>query len=116
MNKKTEVADPQHVYRDLALQWQAAVANPKVANVLFRKHHRLFMTMKDTPEGRMSIGALLDDREPVVRLLAATHSLVWDSLKAVGVLENLERAGGRYSLDAKWTLRSFRDGTLDLEY
>jgi hypothetical protein len=103
-------------YRQLALDWEAARENPPEANRLFLEHHALYQRLRETQSGRAAITALLKDDAAAVRLLAATHSLAWEGERAEGVLEELEWEGGPLGIDAKWTLRSFRQGKLDLDW
>jgi hypothetical protein len=51
-----------------------------------------------------------------VRLAAATHSLGWQPEQAVGVLEEIEQESNLHAVTAKWTLRSYRNGKLDLDW
>lgn len=103
-------------YRQLALDWESARDNPDEANRIFREHHALYKQMRETEPGRSAISRLLADDSAAVRLLAATHSLTWDQQHAEEVLEQLEEGNGPLSIDAKWTLRSFRNGKLDLNW
>jgi hypothetical protein len=71
--------------------------------------------MRETAIGRAAISDPLEDLLPAVRLLAATHSLAWDKVKAERVLEELKNGSGPFAVDAKWTLRSFRSCKLNLD-
>jgi hypothetical protein len=51
-----------------------------------------------------------------VRLVAATHSLAWAPETATATLEAIERSDGLIAVDAKWTLRSYRSGQLNLDW
>lgn len=103
-------------YRDLAVQWDAQQENPPLANDLMRRRHHLAKRIRTSAEGRAALEGLLEDPALVVRLSAATDSLAWRSSRAETVLEAIERADGRYAFDAKWTLRSYRAGKLDLDW
>jgi Domain of unknown function (DUF2019) len=103
-------------YRALALMWAAAKSDPSVANERFREHHRYYKAVRDSDAGRAGITDLLGDPEESVRLLAATHSLAWQPDEAAAVLEHLAERPGLYSLDAKYTLKSFREGKLNLDW
>ena len=103
-------------YRLLAVDWEAARDDPDEANRLFRQHHSLYKLMRTTAAGRAAILGLLDDPVAAVRLLAATHSLAWDEQRAARVLEELQDEGSPLAVDAKWTLRSYRNGKLDLDW
>jgi Domain of unknown function (DUF2019) len=103
-------------YRELAVDWDAARDNSNEANRIFKAHHALYKRLRDTSAGRQAITALLGDPVTPVRLLAATHSLQWDSDRAQLVLEEIEQEGSPYAVDAKWTLRSYRAGKLNLDW
>jgi hypothetical protein len=103
-------------YRELAIDWDAARDNSNEANCIFQAHHALYKRLRDRPAGRQAITALLCDPVTPVRLLAATHSLQWDSDRAQHVLEEIEQEAGPYAVDAKWTLRSYRTGKLNLDW
>jgi hypothetical protein len=51
-----------------------------------------------------------------VRLAAASHSLGWDSTHAVRVLEEIEKVPGLHAVTAKYTLKAFRQGTLNQDW
>lgn len=103
-------------YRKLALDWHASKDVPRVANVIFKKHHALYKEIRESEEGAQVIVGLLDDPEPAVRLLAGTHALSINQAKAEKVLEDLEDEGTILATSAKYTLREFREGTLDLNW
>jgi hypothetical protein len=103
-------------YRDTVIQWQSAFSDPSVANKLFRRTHALAKAIRQSPEGRAAIEALLDDPVTAVRLSAATDSLAWQSPRGEAVLEAIERTGEEYAFDAQWTLRSYRSGRLNLDW
>jgi hypothetical protein len=69
-----------------------------------------------TDVGRGAILRLLTDRTPEVRLIAATDALAFKSEGAIGILEELQAGRGSVAIDAEWTLRLFREGTLDLNW
>jgi len=102
-------------YRELAIAWSNARSEPDRANQIFREHHELYKGLRDYAEGRAVISRLLSDENSAVRLLAATHSLAWEQ-RAIAVLEDLVSKGDALAIDAKWTLRSFRNGTLNLDW
>lgn len=66
--------------------------------------------------GHRVIESLLDDPEPPLRLLAATHALPLASARAAAVVSVLEHAGGDYTADAKYTLNNYRSGRLSLDW
>lgn len=103
-------------YRQLALDSAAAQSDPDRANRIFREEHAVYKRLRETLPGRAAISQLLDDEAVAVRLAAATHSLAWDRKRAERILEEIERGTGPFAMDAKWTLRSYRNGTLDLDW
>jgi len=103
-------------YRALVVEWDGASDAPKAANRLFDALHALYKQLRTSEEGRSAITGLLDDPVPAVRLAAATHSLAWRPERAETVLEELERVDSLHAVTAKWTLRSWRAGKLDLDW
>ncbi|WP_422933029.1 hypothetical protein [Sinomonas sp. P47F7] len=103
-------------YRSEVLQWAASHADPKRANQLFRSHHAFYKSIRDLPEGREALLTLLEDESLPVRVMAATHVLPFAPDRGVPVLEEAERAGDVMSIDAKYTLISFRSGKLNLDW
>lgn len=81
-----------------------------------RRRHELTKEIRQSEVGRAALERLLDDPAAAVRLLAATDSLAWRSPRGETVLEEIEDANERYAFDAKWTLRSYRSGKLDLDW
>jgi hypothetical protein len=103
-------------YRELAVEWDAARDNSDEANRIFKAHHALYRVLRDTPDGRQAITGLLDDPVTPVRLLGATHSLRLEPERAQLALEEIEQEGSLYAVDAKWTLRSYHSGKLNLDW
>jgi hypothetical protein len=103
-------------YRDLVVQWDEARDDPKQANRLFDQVHALYKDVRQSEEGRRAISSLVDDPITAVRLSAATHSLAWQPARAEAVLEEIEREDNLHAVSAKWTLRSYRNGKLDLDW
>jgi hypothetical protein len=104
-------------YRALVIDWDAAKGTPGKANQIFSTHHALYKRLRDWPAGREAITGLLDDPVTAARLVAATHSLRWEPERAQRVLEEIEQQpAGLYAVDAKWTLRPYRAGTLNLDW
>lgn len=112
----TAARDQLAQYRELALAWDASKAKPEEANRIFRQHHEVYKQLRQTEEGRAGITDLLRDSTIVIRLLAATHSLGWAKEQAEQVLEEMSAGNAPYAFDAKWTLRSFRNGKLNLDW
>ena len=103
-------------YRALAVEWDEARDDPPEANRLFDALHALYKEMRSKADGRAAISSLLGDPLTAVRLAAATHSLGWEGDRAVAVLEDIEQASNLHAVTAKWTLRSYRGGKLDLDW
>ena len=103
-------------YRALAVEWGKARDSPERANRLFKAHHALYRRIRGSAAGREAIIGLLDDPVTAVRVLAAMHSLAWECGRAVRALEEIGQGDGLYAVDAKWTLRSYRNGRLNLDW
>ncbi len=103
-------------YREMAVAWDEARDNPKEANRIFDALHALYKTLRATAAGRTAITSLLEDPITAVRLAAATHSLGWQPTRAEQVLEEIEQEGSLHAVTAKWTLRSYRSGKLNLDW
>lgn len=108
--------DPAAEYRRLAVEWDEAREAPDQANRLFDQLHAHYKAIRDSNDGRTAILSLLDDPVTGVRLAAATHCLSIEGDQAVAALEAIEAGNGLHAVTAKWTLRSFRAGTLDLDW
>lgn len=103
-------------YRALAVEWGEAKDSPDQANRIFKAHHALYKRIRDSAVGQEAITGLLDDPVTAVRMLAATHSLAWEPDRAARALQEIEQEPGLYAVDAKWTLRSYRNGKLNLDW
>jgi hypothetical protein len=103
-------------YREMAVAWDEARDDPKKANRIFDALHALYKDLRTTADGRLAIVSLLEDPVTAVRLSAATHSLGWQPAKAEQVLEEIEQEGSLHAVSAKWTLRSYRSGKLNLDW
>lgn len=103
-------------YRALVVEWAEATDDPRKANRLFDELHVHYKHLRDSEVGRQAISGLLHDPLTAVRLTAATHSLAWEGERAAGVLEEIEQEDNLHAVSAKWTLRSYRRGTLDLDW
>ena len=102
-------------YRKSALEWAAASDNPDLANRLFDRLYALYKVIRDLEDGKRALVSLMNDPEVPVRLMAATHSLPIAPEIAQQVLEDLERRADLYSVTAKYTLKGWRAGKLDLD-
>jgi hypothetical protein len=110
------IAAMRSQYREIVVEWDEARDNPTEANRIFDALHVLYKSMRATAEGRSAIGSLVDDPITAVRLAAATHSLAWQPARAEQVLAEIEQEGNLHAVTAKWTLRSYRSGKLDLDW
>lgn len=103
-------------YRSLAVAWGEARDSHEEANRIFRAHHALYKSIRSSAAGREAITGLLDDPVTAVRVLAATHSLAWEPDRAAKALQEIEQESSPYAVDAKWTLRSYRNDKLNLDW
>lgn len=106
-------------YRSTAIAWDALQNDANRANPLFKRLHVIFKQLRGDQAGRDGIAALMDDTTVSVgvRLVVASHSLGWEPQRATAVLEAIERDGpGLYRTTAKYTLKAFRDGTLNMDW
>ena len=110
------IAAMRSQYREMAVVWDEARDTPTEANRIFDALHVLYKSIRATAYGRTAIESLIDDPITAVRLAAATHSLAWQSAKAEAVLEEIEQEGHLHAVTAKWTLRSYRNGKLNLDW
>lgn len=111
-----EVEDLIDQYRSTAIAWELMQGDAKKANPLFDRLHVIFKQLRAEPSGRDGIAALMDDPTTGVRLIAASHSLAWAPDKAVKVLEAIESDPGLHAVTAKYTLKAFREGTLNMDW
>jgi len=106
-------------YRATAAAWDLVQNDAQRANRLFKKLHALYKQLRESEGGRNAISDLMDDPGVTtgVRLVAASHSLEWNPGQAEAVLQKIERDGpGIYRTTARYTLKSFRDGTLRMDW
>jgi hypothetical protein len=103
-------------YRSTAIAWDVLQSDAKKANPLFDRLHVLFKQLRTEQSGRDAIAALMDDPNKGVRLIAASDSLAWAPEKAVRVLEAIQSEHGLHGVSAKYTIKSFREGRLDMDW
>jgi hypothetical protein len=103
-------------YLRTAAEWNPGFDRPRRANKLFDRNHLLYRQLRETSEGRDAIAGLLNDSRPGVRAVAAVHCLAWREAEAVAVLEALALEPGLVAIDAKYSLKAHREGTLDLDW
>jgi hypothetical protein len=104
-------------YRQLLVDRAEMRQTPKLANRLYMQNRKIYRILRESPDGRRAISALMKDPLIFVRLTAATQSLQWEHDEAEQTLEAIELASdaGLYAVSAKYVLMGWRDGTLDLE-
>ena len=105
-------------YRRLLVVWSESASNPAAANRLFEANHGVYKQLRVSESGRASISSLMSDPMMAVRLVAATDSLAWNCEEAQRTLEAIQFASdsGLLAVDAEYTLLSWRNGTLDLDW
>ena len=87
---------------------------PRAWNRLVNQLQKLHLELRETPEGRAGITAMAHDPNPAVRGWAAAHSLFWDEAIARDELEAQAASKGLGTVDAKYTLREFDRGRLNM--
>ncbi len=103
-------------YTATATRWAELREDSKAANRVFEENHGLYKLLRGSEEGRSAIAHLMGHPSVGVQLLAATHSLGWKPERATAILREIESRDELYAVDAKWTLRSYDAGTLDLDW
>jgi hypothetical protein len=86
------------------------------ANRLVERNHEIYKQLRESEEGKAGIWSLRLHAERAVSQTAIVHSLAWQPVEAVELLEQIEAADGPGAFEAKWTLRSWRDGRLKLDW
>lgn len=90
--------------------------NATKANRLFNELHAIAKALGQSADGREGLVKLTSDESVGVRLLAASESLPWAPEVAAAALDVIAASGGLYAVSAKYTLKSFRDGSLNLDW
>ena len=103
-------------YLTTALAWDRAQNVAKKANALFERLHVVFKQLREVEPGRDRIAELMDHPSVGVRLMAASHSLAWAPEKAAAVLDQIAEGRGLHAVTAKYTLKSFREGNLNMDW
>ena len=93
-----------------------AGANPRKWNRLVNKLQSLQLVLRENPKGRAGIARLIDSQNPTIQGWAAAYALFWDEAPARARLEELMESGGLGSIDAKYTLREFDAGRLNMAW
>jgi len=102
-----DVAELSDRFRQLAVAWGLAEADPGVANTLMSEQQELVKGLRKSAAGRRAIELLVDDNDSAVRLLAATASLAWNAPNGVEALQALGDGQSVRAFDAKTTLREY---------
>jgi hypothetical protein len=110
------VPDLVEAYEETARRWGQLQSDSAQANRVFEENHAIYKRLRDEREGQSAISRLRGDESEAVRLLAATHSLAWEPDAAVETLRAIKEGGGLVSVTAKYTLRSYESGKLDLNW
>lgn len=119
MASDDHVGDLAKEYRSNAIAWDSLRNEPRKANRLFDRLHAIYKELRNHEAGRRAISEVRDDESlgAEVRLLAAADSLGWEADRSIAVLETIERDGpGLSRVTAKYTLKAYREGTLDLDW
>jgi hypothetical protein len=111
-----EVTELVEKYRLLAEEWDEKQDDAKRANRVFDKHHEVAKRLRGIEGGRIGIQALLTHPVVGVRMMAATDTLLWAPDAAIPVLEQIESGPGLHAVTAKYTLKSYREGKLNLDW
>jgi hypothetical protein len=82
-------------------------------NRLFNHAQALHLILRERPDGRDGIAALMESAVDTVQMSAEAWSLSWAEARARQVLTELEASSGLAAVDAKWTLREFDRGRLN---
>jgi hypothetical protein len=85
------------------------------ANRLFSQLTLIEKELRLSPEGRSGLEGLLSHGSQGVRLLASSACLYWNPEIGVAALEQLATEPGLHALSAEYTLKAFREGTLNLQ-
>ena len=85
---------------------------PTKWNRLADRLQALHLQLRDSPEGRVGISALISHPNETVRSHAAAHALFWDEPVARAELERLAGGHGLVAVTAKYTLLEYDAGRL----
>jgi hypothetical protein len=104
-------------FAESAVAWDSLVGrDAKRANRLFDRLHTLAKVLRQSSAGRAGLAELTRHEVTGVRLVAATECLAWSPEVAVPALEAVESTAGLHAVSAKYTLKAYRAGTLDLDW
>lgn len=93
-----------------------AGGKPPTWNRLVDRAQAIQLVLRERPDGRSGISALMDSDNATTRGWAAAWSLFWDEPRAREVLAQDAAGSGLGALDAKMTLREFDAGRLNMTW
>jgi hypothetical protein len=93
-----------------------AGGGPTAWNRLVDRAQAIQLVLRERPDGRSGISALMDSQNPTVRGWAVAWSLFWDEPRARAVLAQDAAGSGLGALDAKMALREFDAGRLNMTW
>jgi hypothetical protein len=112
-----EIEDALADYAAKAEAWDSLVfSHAARANPIFDQLHHLAKPLRGNLEWRAGLERLTRSETPGVRLLAAAECLVWNPALAEEVLTELMGTTTLHAVTAKYTLREFRAGKLNLDW
>jgi hypothetical protein len=113
---EVDVLGLQRQFREIAIAWSLVRNDANLANPLFDRQHQIAKQLRSSSEGREAVEALLDDDDVEVRAIAATASLAWESQLGLDVLSSIAKRTDLIGFESEVTLKSFRAGTLNLNW
>ena len=114
-----EIEEAALIYRStLESQATLGTGTSKVArwNALHDRNHAAYLVLRQTSEGRREIEKLLTHADPVVRLGASAHAVLWDAAMARPVLEEVAGGPGLAGFTASIVLRELDAGRLSHDW
>ena len=115
---ENEVVDSLTIrFRSLAATWAGIpLSEFRNANRVFRDLHSVAMGMKSTEEGRAALETLAQSSDPAVAVVAASECLSWHSPTALLVLKSIAGGSDLLAGSAKQTLKSYEEGSLNMDW
>ena len=111
-----DAAELERQFREAVVAWSLARNDASVANPLFDQQHQLAKRLRSTVAGREALEQLLDNDDVVVQAVAAAASLAWASQKGIDVVAAIATRQDLIGFEAEVTLKSFRSGSLNLDW
>ncbi len=112
----TKTLEMANAYRRDADAWGLLEDDASAANPIFDRLQALQKILRHSAAGRAAIRDVADSPSPRVRLIGASHMLPFDPETAIPILEELTSTRGLQAVSAKYTLKSFREGKLNLDW